>query len=48
MIKISNIKSILTWNTDKKCLVNLKNKNIYIKNDKIVSISGKDSNNPAL
>ena len=42
MIKISNIKSILTWNTDKNCLVNLKNKNIYIKNDKIVSISGKD------
>ena len=44
MIKIFNIKSIITWDTDKNCLINLKNKNIYIEKDKIVSISEKDLN----
>lgn len=44
MIKIFNIKSIITWNTDEDCLITLKNKNIYIEKDKIVSISEEDLN----
>ena len=44
MIKIFNIKSIITWDTDKDYLTVLKNKKIYIENDKIVTISEKDLN----
>ena len=42
MIKISNIKSIVTWDTDKNKLVNLDNHSIYLDQDKIYKITNED------
>ena len=39
MIKISNIKSIITWDTDKNKLVNLNNNSIYLDQEKIYKIT---------
>ena len=42
MIKISNIKSIVTWDTDKNKLVNLDNHSIYLNQEKIYKITNED------
>ena len=42
MIKISNIKSIVTWDTDKNKLVNLGNHSIYLDQEKIYKITNED------
>ena len=42
MIKISNIKSIFTWDADKNKLVNFDNHSIYLDNDKIHKITTDD------
>ena len=42
MIKISNIKSIFTWDTDQNKLVNFDNYSIYLDNDKIYKITKED------
>ena len=42
MIKISNIKSIFTWNVDQNKLVNFDNHYIYLDKDKIYKITNQD------
>ena len=42
MIKISNIKSIFTWDADQNRLVNFDNHSIYVDNDKIYKITTED------
>ena len=42
MIKISNIKSIFTWDADQNKLVNFDNHSIYLDNDKIYKITTED------
>ena len=42
MIKISNIKSIFTWDADQNRIVNFDNHSIYVDNDKIYKITTED------
>ncbi|MAR15351.1 MAG: imidazolonepropionase [Candidatus Marinimicrobia bacterium] len=42
MIKISNIKSILTWDIDSNKLTHLNNQSIYLKKEKIFKITSED------
>ena len=44
MIKVSNIKSVVTWDTKKNDLSIQKDKLIYIKDNKIVEISNQKLN----
>ena len=42
MIKISNIKSTFTWDTNKKKVICIDNKNIYLKDKKIFKITSQN------
>ena len=39
MIKISNIKSIVTWDVDQKKVIYIDNQSIYLKDKKIFKIT---------
>ena len=42
MIKISNIKSIVTWDVDQKKVIHIDNQSIYLKDKKIFKITDQD------
>jgi len=42
MIKISNIKSIVTWDVDQKKVIHIDNQSIYLKDKKIFKITNQD------